>query len=65
MEELVQSLSVKVKKYKSQYEEKIQAYEAKVKYLEVQLQKTNRVGQDLDRELEELAMLEAEVEGEA
>jgi hypothetical protein len=37
MEELVQSLSAKVKKYKSQYEEKIQAYEAKVKYLEVQL----------------------------
>ena len=65
MEELVQSLSVKVKKYKSQYEEKIQAYEAKVKYLEVQLQKTNRVGQDLDRQLEELAMLEAEVEGDA
>ncbi len=65
MEELVQSLSAKVKKYKSQYEEKIQAYEAKVKYLEVQLQKTNRVGQDLDRQLEELAMLEAEVEGDA
>jgi predicted RNase H-like nuclease (RuvC/YqgF family) len=59
MEELVQALSSRLKKYKLQFEEKVQSYEAKIKHLESKLKANNSVGEDLDRELEELAKLEA------
>ena len=33
MEDLVQAMSAKMKKYKQQYEEKVRIFEAKVKFL--------------------------------
>ena len=59
-EELVQALYAKVKKYKQQYEEKVQEYQAKIKYLQGKMQQNDSVGEDLDRQLEELAKLEGQ-----
>lgn len=44
MESMVQSLSVKMKKYKKQYEDKVEAYEEKIRYLEATTKESNQVG---------------------
>jgi hypothetical protein len=63
MEETIQHLKVRIKKYKHQYEDKINEYKNKVLYLENKVQGADPVSDDLDKELEELAKLDGEIDG--